>query len=94
MLQKSRPAPCGTIWGPNLIGKKTFGKGSVQELEKLSGGSNLRVTIARWLTPNGDYIMEKGIDPTIDVDLTDADYNSNRDPQMDKALEVIQGEIK
>jgi carboxyl-terminal processing protease len=80
--------------GTKLIGKKTFGKGSVQELEKLSGGSNLRVTIARWLTPNGDYIMEKGIDPTIDVDLTDADYNSNRDPQMDKAMEVIQGEIK
>jgi carboxyl-terminal processing protease len=80
--------------GAQLIGKKTFGKGSVQELEKLSGGSNLRVTIARWLTPNGDYIMEKGIDPTIDVDLTDADYNSNRDPQMDKALEVLKGAAK
>jgi len=80
--------------GAQLIGKKTFGKGSVQELEKLSGGSNLRVTVARWLTPNGDYIMEKGIDPTIDVDLTDADYNNNRDPQMDKALEVLQGTAK
>ncbi len=80
--------------GIKLIGKKTFGKGSVQELEKLSGGSNLRVTIARWLTPNGDYIMEKGIDPTIDVDLTDDDYNNNRDPQMSKALEVLQEEIK
>lgn len=77
-----------------LIGKKTFGKGSVQELEKLIGGSTLRVTIARWLTPNGDYIMEKGIDPTIDVDLSDADYNNNRDPQMDKALEVIKEKIK
>ncbi|MFA6285295.1 MAG: S41 family peptidase [Parcubacteria group bacterium] len=77
-----------------LIGKKTFGKGSVQELEKLVGGSTLRVTIARWLTPNGDYIMEKGIDPTIDVDLTENDYNNNRDPQMDKALEVIKGKIK
>lgn len=80
--------------GAPLIGKKTFGKGSVQELEKLSGGSNLRVTIARWLTPNGDYIMEKGIDPTIDVDLTDADYNNDRDPQFDKALETLKGEIK
>ncbi|MCX6762330.1 MAG: S41 family peptidase [Candidatus Moranbacteria bacterium] len=77
-----------------LIGKKTFGKGSVQELEKLIGGSTLRVTIARWLTPSGDYIMEKGIDPTIDVDLTDSDYNNNRDPQMDKALEVIKEKIK
>jgi carboxyl-terminal processing protease len=80
--------------GAPLIGKKTFGKGSVQELEKLVGGSTLRVTIARWLTPNGDYIMEKGIDPTIDVDLSDADYNNNRDPQMDKALEVIKEKIK
>jgi carboxyl-terminal processing protease len=80
--------------GAPLIGKKTFGKGSVQELEKLAGGSNLRVTIARWLTPNGDYIMEKGIEPTIDVDLTDADYNNNRDPQLDKALEIIKGKIK
>ncbi|MFA6193385.1 MAG: S41 family peptidase [Parcubacteria group bacterium] len=80
--------------GAPLIGKKTFGKGSVQELEKLVGGSTLRVTIARWLTPNGDYIMEKGIDPTIDVDLSDADYNANRDPQMDKALEVIKEKIK
>jgi carboxyl-terminal processing protease len=80
--------------GAPLIGKKTFGKGSVQELEKLVGGSTLRVTIARWLTPNGDYIMEKGIEPTIDVDLSDADYNANRDPQMDKALEVIKEKIK
>lgn len=80
--------------GTALIGKKTFGKGSVQELEKLAGGSNLRVTIARWLTPNGDYIMEKGIEPTIDVDLTDADYNNNKDPQMDKALEALQEKMK
>ena len=77
-----------------LIGKKTFGKGSVQELEKLSGGSSLRVTIARWLTPNGDYIMEKGIEPTIDIDLTDEDYNNDRDPQLDKAMEIIQEKIK
>lgn len=76
--------------GAPLVGEKTFGKGSVQELEKLSGGSNLRVTIARWLTPNGDYIMEKGIEPTVNIALSDEDYNANRDPQMDKALEVLQ----
>jgi carboxyl-terminal processing protease len=80
--------------GAPLIGKKTFGKGSVQELEKLIGGSTLRVTIARWLTPNGDYIMEKGIEPTIDIDLTEEDYNKDRDPQLDKALEVIKEKIK
>jgi len=77
-----------------LIGKKTFGKGSVQELEKLAGGSSMRITIARWLTPNGDYIMEKGIDPAFDIDLTEEDYNNDRDPQLDKALEVIRGKLK
>jgi carboxyl-terminal processing protease len=80
--------------GAPLVGEKTFGKGSVQELEKLSGGSNLRVTIARWLTPNGDYIMEKGIEPTVSVALTDEDYNASRDPQMDKALEVLQEKLR
>lgn len=79
--------------GAILVGKKTFGKGSVQQLEKLSGGSSLRITIARWLTPNGDYIMEKGIDPTVDIDLTDDDYNNDRDPQMDKALEILKEKI-
>lgn len=77
-----------------LVGKKTFGKGSVQELEKLSGGSSLRITIARWLTPNGEYIMEKGIDPTVDIDLTDDDYNNDRDPQLDKALEIMREKLK
>jgi len=81
------------VLGAKLVGKKTFGKGSVQELEKLSGGSSIRITIARWLTPNGEYIMEKGIEPTVEVDLTDEDYNNDRDPQMDKALEIIKGKI-
>jgi len=80
--------------GAPLVGEKTFGKGSVQELEKLSGGSNLRVTIARWLTPNGDYIMEKGIEPTVNVPLTNEDYNASRDPQLDKALEILREKMK
>jgi carboxyl-terminal processing protease len=80
--------------GSPLIGKKTFGKGSVQELEKMQGGSNLRVTIARWLTPNGDYIMEKGIDPTIEIELSEDDYNHDRDPQLNKALEVLSEKMK
>lgn len=79
--------------GAVLVGKKTFGKGSVQQLEKLSGGSSLRITIARWLTPNGDYIMERGIDPNVDVGLTDDDYNNDRDPQMDRALEILKEKI-
>jgi carboxyl-terminal processing protease len=80
--------------GSQLVGKKTFGKGSVQQLEKLSDGSNLRVTVARWLTPNGEYIMEKGINPDIDIDLTEEDYNNNSDPQMDKAISVLKEQMK
>ncbi|OGI26839.1 MAG: hypothetical protein A2359_03930 [Candidatus Moranbacteria bacterium RIFOXYB1_FULL_43_19] len=79
--------------GAKLVGAKTFGKGSVQQLEKMSGGSSLRITIARWLTPKGDYIMEKGIEPDINVDISEEDYNSGRDPQMDKALEILKEEI-
>jgi len=80
--------------GSMLVGKKTFGKGSVQQLEKLTGGSSLRVTIARWLTPSGEYIMEKGLEPNVDVDLTDEDYNLDRDPQLDKAVEMIKEKMK
>ena len=72
-----------------LIGKKSFGKGSVQELIKLPGNSSVKITVAKWMTPNGDYIMEKGISPDVDVELTEDDYNNNRDPQLDKAMEII-----
>ncbi|MDP2918097.1 MAG: S41 family peptidase [bacterium] len=72
-----------------LVGKKTFGKGSVQELEQFSDGSEARITIAKWLTPLGRYIHEKGIDPDFEVDLTSEDTNAGRDPQLDKAVEML-----
>jgi carboxyl-terminal processing protease len=77
-----------------LIGTKTFGKGSVQELVNLSGGSSVKITVAKWMTPNGDYIMEKGITPDTEVKLTKDDYDNNRDPQLDKAKEVLKGKIQ
>ncbi|MBU2028387.1 S41 family peptidase [Patescibacteria group bacterium] len=77
-----------------VIGKKTFGKGSVQELVNLSGGSSVKITIAKWMTPNGDYIMEKGINPDIEVELSLEDYASSKDPQLDKAKEVLRGKIQ
>lgn len=79
--------------GAKLIGKKTFGKGSVQQLENLTGGSSLRITIARWLTPAGEYIMEKGISPDIEIEPAEDDPNGDLDLQMEKALEVLKGEI-
>jgi len=72
-----------------LIGEKSFGKGSVQELEKLTEGSSLKITIARWLTPKGELITDKGLEPDIKVEMTDEDYEQERDPQLDKAIEVI-----
>jgi carboxyl-terminal processing protease len=72
-----------------LVGKKSFGKGSVQELINLSQGTSMKVTVAHWLTPKGNQINEKGIEPDVKVDLTTDDYDNNKDPQLDKALEIV-----
>jgi len=72
-----------------LIGEKSFGKGSVQELERLSEGSSLKITVAKWLTPKGELITDKGLEPDIKIELTDEDYKTDKDPQLDKAIEII-----
>lgn len=72
-----------------IVGKKSFGKGSVQELVQMPENSAVKITVARWLTPKGDQINEKGIEPNIDVELTNDDYQNNRDPQLDKAMELL-----
>lgn len=71
-----------------LVGKKSYGKGSVQELVSLSQGTAMKVTVAKWLTPKGNQINEKGISPDVEVELTNDDYDNNRDPQLGKALEI------
>ena len=72
-----------------IIGSQTFGKGSVQELIKLDDGSSLKVTIARWLTPNGISISKAGLTPDIIVERTMQDRMDNKDPQLDAALEFV-----
>lgn len=72
-----------------LVGETTFGKGSVQDLIDLPGGSSIKVTIAYWYTPKGRQINEVGINPDIKVTLTNQDYDQNKDPQLDKALEML-----
>lgn len=74
-----------------LIGEQTLGKGSVQLPHYLSDGSELRVTIARWFTPKGRAIHEKGLTPDIQVDMTDEDLEAGRDPQLQRAIEYLQG---
>ena len=69
-----------------LIGEKSYGKGSVQALEKLRDGSVLRVTIAKWYTPNGNNINGDGIEPDKKVERTFEQINKEQDPQLDAAL--------
>lgn len=73
-----------------IIGVKSFGKGSVQQLQQLDGGGILKVTIARWFTPNGKNIDKAGIEPDQKVERTEDDFKNNRDPQLDAASIFLQ----
>lgn len=72
-----------------LVGQTTFGKGSVQELIDVGNDASLKVTIARWLTPNGTSISEAGLAPDIEVERTSEQYLSGEDPQLTAALEFL-----
>lgn len=83
--------------GIKLVGQKSFGKGSVQELRNFNGGSSLKVTVAKWLTPAGISISEKGINPDVKVEIDPKAVTSGdvtigqrgKDPQLDKAVEIV-----
>lgn len=70
----------------SIIGEKTYGKGSVQEVRELSRGGVLKVTIARWFTPAGRNIDKEGIEPDQKVTISDEDAAAGRDPQKDAAI--------
>lgn len=72
-----------------LVGGNTFGKGSVQELVKITPETALKITIARWLTPNGSSISDGGLTPDFEVEFTKEDFEAGIDPQMDKAVELL-----
>lgn len=76
--------------GIKIIGETSFGKGSVQELEDLPEGSSLKVTIAKWLTPKGDILTDVGLEPDIKIEMTEKDYEEEKDPQLEKAIEIIE----
>ncbi|MCX6783589.1 MAG: S41 family peptidase [candidate division WWE3 bacterium] len=70
------------------VGEKSFGKGVMQSVADLSGGASAHITVAKWLTPNGTWVHEKGFTPNYVVAITDADITAGRDPQLDKALSL------
>lgn len=72
-----------------LIGETSFGKGSVQEIVNLPKGGQLKVTVARWYTPKGQNIDRQGIKPDKEVELTPEDWQNDRDPQLQSALDSL-----
>jgi len=78
-----------------LVGKKTYGKGSVQELVEITPGTSLKVTVAKWLTPLGHSISKAGIEPTIDVELDVEKFKKNgEDTQLKRAIEELNKKIE
>lgn len=70
-----------------LVGEKTFGKGTIQEAQDLTGGAGLHVTIARWLLPSGKSIDKEGVQPDFEIKMDEKD--ETKDPQLDKAIELL-----
>jgi carboxyl-terminal processing protease len=72
-----------------LVGETSYGKGSVQEVVKITNDTSLKVTIAKWLTPKGISISKEGITPDVKVELTSEDVKAKNDKQLDKAVEIL-----
>jgi len=70
-----------------IIGKKSFGKGTVQDVVDLPGGAGLHITVAKWLTPKGNSIHGEGITPDVEVTISKEQRKAQEDPQLDRALE-------
>ncbi len=72
-----------------LVGEKSFGKGSVQELVPLTDDSSIKITIAKWHTPNGHSISQSGLEPQIKAEITEEDILAGKDPQLDAAVTYL-----
>lgn len=86
-----------------LVGTRSFGKASVQNVRQLNDGSAVLLTIAKYLTPSGEYIMKKGISPEVDVQLPTREAESvleqalpeeEKDVQLQKAIQVLKSKIQ
>jgi carboxyl-terminal processing protease len=76
-----------------LVGAKSFGKGTVQQLETLPDGSSLKITVAHWVLPSGRVLDHDGLLPNYPVAITDAQIAAGKDPQLDEALKIVTDEI-
>lgn len=72
-----------------IVGTKTFGKGSVQELIPITEDTGLKITVARWLMPDGAQIPRDGIAPDVEVKITEEETKADKDPQLEKAIELL-----
>jgi len=72
-----------------LVGQRTYGKGSVQQVFDLSDGSSVHITASKWLTPNRRQIDGYGLAPDVEVPISDEDRNQGRDPQLERAIEEL-----
>ncbi len=72
-----------------LVGEKSYGKGSVQEVVGVTPDTILKITVAKWLTPKGNSISEKGLIPDYEISFTKKDIDTQKDPQLDKAIELL-----
>lgn len=72
-----------------IVGEQSFGKGVVQKVTNYTDGSGVHVTIAKWLTPKGTWVHNKGVKPDFEVKMSEADFSSGKDPQKERALEIL-----
>lgn len=72
-----------------IVGTTSYGKGSVQEVVRVTPDTTVKITVAKWLTPNGTSISEKGLTPDYKVEFTKKDIENKKDPQLEKAIELL-----
>lgn len=76
-----------------IVGETSFGKGTVQQLESLRDGSSVKITVARWVLPDGGILEKGGLKPDVEVKLSDDDIKNKKDLQLDEAVKVLRSEI-
>jgi carboxyl-terminal processing protease len=79
--------------GAKIVGEKSYGKGTVQELFPLQDDSSLKITVAHWVMPKGLVLDYNGIEPDVTVEISEEDIKAKKDPQLDKAVELLTAQI-